>query len=263
MNRNSTPAISFLLLLLCSNAFISPAQDTVRMTAQNIYSKLQRQGTHRYLVYTKNGKDASPSKIQFRTRTIEWKNHQGLSVLLIKDQWGYNDSVVHTASSICEAATMKPIMHELWWSGTPVVKVDFQTRQVMVNHAPKGTVDTTERGQAIWNVFKTFANNYVLHSHINLEFFPPLSLTMGLTVIMPFYDPLTGASLEEEVYTVTGEDQLSGYDEQQIDCWLITKTGDGNSELYWISKKTNEVLMSVQQLNETDRRYTIKMGFGL
>lgn len=214
-------------------------------------------------MYTKNGTGASPSKIQLRTRTIEQKNLQGRSVLLIKDQWEYNDSILHTASSVCEAATMKPISHELWWSGTPVVQIDYETRQMKLNNVSSPAVDTTHSGNAIWTVVNTFANHYILHSHVDLELFPPLALTRGLTVIIPFYDPQTGTLLEEEVYTVTGENRLSGYDMQQIDCWLIRKTTPGISKLYWISKKTNEVIMTEQQVDETVRSYTLKLGFGL
>lgn len=238
MNRRSPDTTClFLLLLFCSNVLVSSAQDIVRMTAQNIYSKQLQEVTHFYPVYDKIGEDASSSKMQFRARTIKRKHHQGLPDILISDQWEYSDSFVHTATVICDAETLTLILHELWCSGTPVVEVDFQTRKLKVNNATNQAGDTTPSCKAIWTIANTSASNYILRSHIDLELFPPLSLNMGLAVIIPFYDPQTGASPEEEVYTVTGEEPISSYDNQQIDCCLIGKTGFGNNQLYRISKK--------------------------
>lgn len=252
---------SILLIVFCITTVFSRAQDTVRIAAQNIYSKVLREGTHRYLVYFKNAKDAPRSQIQFWTRTIERTNQNGMPVLKIAQQWEYKDSLVHTVTSVCDAASMRPVTHEFWWKGSPVVNVDFETKQVRVNNVALSDNDTSRRAKTIWTAFKTVANNYVLNWHLDLEVFPTLPFKKGVTFIIPFYDPGTVAPMERAAYTVTGDGKLAGYDDQKIDCWIMEHKSAGNMEVFWISKKTKEVLKLEQEINGSIYRYKIKLGF--
>jgi predicted mannosyl-3-phosphoglycerate phosphatase (HAD superfamily) len=65
------------------------------------------------------------------------------------------------------------------------------------------------------------------------------------------------------MYTVTGSASLTGYDNQQIDCWIMEHTDKGNKEIFWISKKTKEVLKLEQEVNGKLYRYKIKFGFSV
>jgi len=46
-----------------------------------------------------------------------------------------------------------------------------------------------------------------------------------------------------------------------VDCWLLSHDSPGNKELFWISKKTREVLKMEQVINGTMYRYKIRLGF--
>ena len=56
---------SFFALLLCIITVKSNGQDTIRITAKEINTKVLREGTHRYLVYFKMGKNAPVRKHSF------------------------------------------------------------------------------------------------------------------------------------------------------------------------------------------------------
>lgn len=95
------------------------------------------------------------------------------------------------------------------------------------------------------------------------ETFPTLPYKTGLTFIIPFYDPGTASGYQRVAYAVTGSAELTGYDNQKIDCWLMVHEAPGNKEVYWISKKTNEVLKLEQEVNGKMYRYKIKLGFSI
>jgi hypothetical protein len=57
------------------------------------------------------------------------------------------------------------------------------------------------------------------------------------------------------LYTVTGSAVLSGYGNELIDCWILSHELGTNKEVFWISKKTNEVVKLEQQFNG---KYRIK-----
>ncbi len=253
----------YFLPLLCFIAISGPAQDTVQIAAQNIYSKVIREGTQRYLVYYKSDPDAPPSKMQLWTRNIERAvGPTDLPAFKIGMKWEYQDSLIHTVTTLCELSTMQPLSHEFWWKGTPVVNVDVQTKQVRINKfLSVADHDSSEKRDAIWSVLKTFVTNYVFSTHLEQEIFPLLPYKTGVTFIIPYSDPETGVILEKAFFTVTGEEELSGHDGQKIGCWIIRKTRVGNPERYWVSKKTGEVLRSEQHLKGTVYKYKLQLGF--
>ena len=60
-----------------------------------------------------------------------------------------------------------------------------------------------------------------------------------------------------------GSGELVGYNDQKIDCWLMSHEERGNKEIFWISKKTREVLKLEQEINGSLYRYKIKLGFSI
>lgn len=81
-----------------------------------------------------------------------------------------------------------------------------------------------------------------------------------VTFLIPYYDPGSIAT-QNVAYTVTGTAQLEGYDNRKIDCWLLVHEEKGNKEVFWISKKTNEVLKLEQEINGKMWRYKIKLSY--
>lgn len=254
----------FCLLLVCTfYAVKAQKKDTIRITAAHINTKVLVEGTHRYLVYFKQGKDAPRSQTQYWTRTIERTQEAGKSVIKITQLWEYKDSVWHTVTSLCDAKTFRPLTHESWWKGAGTTTVDMDKKQVLVNNIPLSDADTAKRNKTTWSAFKTVGDKFVLNWHLDLEVFPTLPFKTGVTFIIPFYDPGTVVPVTEAAYTVTGTGQLTGYDNQKIDCWIMEHESTGNKEIFWISKKTNEVLKLEQEVNGKVYRYKIKLGFSV
>ncbi len=273
MTKQIKKAILFPALLLCMKIALAQKKDTVFINGKNITSSVLKEGTHRYLVYFKMKKDAPRSEMQFWTRTIKRIEHNGTKAIEINQEWEDKDSVMHVVKSISDAKTMQPFYHKTWWSfknpragNAKVVTetiVDFANKTVQYNGNLLSDTNTTRQAKAIWDAYKSATDKYCLNWHLDLETFPILPFKIGTTFVIPFYDPGTSAPYEKVAYTVTGSAQLMGYDNQRIDCWLLELNTKGNKEVFWISKKTKEVLKLEQEINGTMYRYKIKLGFSM
>lgn len=256
-----------ITIILFSTLFLGATnaqkKDTLLISPQDVSTKVLKEGTHRYLVYFKMSKDATRTQTQFWTRKIERNIIDGKSVITITQDWEDKDTIVHTVKSICEASTLKPLLHEFWWKQRGSAQVDFVKNTFMYNSSTLSESDTAKQKKAIWNAYKSAQGKYFLNWHLDMEVFPTLPYKKGITFIIPFYDPGTATPLQQVVYTVTGTAQLTGYDNQKIDCWLMVHEEKGNKEIYWISKKTKEVLKLEQEINGKFYRYKLKLGFSI
>jgi hypothetical protein len=248
-------------------------KDTLFITAKNIDTDVLKEGTHRYLIYFKMGKEATRTQTQFWTRKIARVNYNGKPCIEINQEWEDKDSIMHTVKSISDAKTMQPLYHKTWWkvqrSRTSTVKtvsettVDFVSKTVEHNGKLLTDADTSKQVKGIWAGYKSSIDKYYLNWHLDLETFPLLPYKNGVTFIIPFYDPGTASNFQKVAYTVSGSADLIGYDDQKIGCWLLVHEDKGNKEVFWISKKTNEVLKLEQELNGRLYRYKIKLGFSI
>ena len=256
-----------LLIFLCFlfNPYFSNAQkkDTVFITEKNVTTTVLREGTHRYLVYFKMKKDATRTQTQFWTRKIERTTQNEKPVIIVTQEWEDKDSIVHTVKSVCAGITMKPITHEFWWKQRGSTAVNFENKTLQFNGSLLTDADTVKQKKAVWSAFKSTGDNYFLNWHLDMEVLPTLPYKNGATFIIPFYDPGTGSPFEKVAYTVTGSAELIGYNDQKIDCWLLVNESKGNKEVFWISKKTKEVLKLEQEINGSLYRYKIKLGFSM
>lgn len=265
-------ALLVLLGLFTTLTAVGQKNDTVYITAKNINTNVLREGTHRYLVYFKMGKNATRTQTQFWTRKISRIDYQGKPAIEISQEWEDKDSIVHTVKSISDAKTMQPLYHKTWWkvqrSRDPVKKVtettvDFLNKTVMNNGRQLSDADTAKQVKKIWEGYKSSSDQYFLNWHLDLETFPILPYTQGVTFVVPFYDPGTASNYQKVAYTVTGSSEMVGYDDQKIDCWVLVHEEKGNKETFWISKKTKEVLKLEQEINGSMYRYKIKLGFSM
>lgn len=267
----STIFFSFLLLSVVK--LHAQRSDTLQITAANINTNVLREGTHRYLVYFKMKKDSVRTESQFWTRTIKRTNYNNKPVIEISQEWEDKDSILHKVKSIADAKTMQPLYHQTWWkiqtSRTSNIKtvnvatVDFVKNTVDYNGKVLSDTTSNSRAKAIWAGYKSSAGKYFLNWHSDLETFPTLPYKAGLTFVIPFYDPGTASNYQKVAYTVTGSAELTGFNDQKIDCWLLIHETKGNKEIFWISKKTSEVLKLEQEINGTMYRYKIKLGFSI
>ena len=268
--------LSFTIFILClffsANHLNAQNKDTIQITPANINSKVLREGTHRYLVYFKMNKDSVRTQTQFWTRTIKRTEYKGAAAIEIKQEWEDKDSIVHVVKSIADVKSMQPIYHKTWWkwptsrdgSTYKIINtiVDIENKKVELNGAVLSDADTAKQAKRIWDGYKSSVGKYFLNWHLDLEVFPVLPYRAGVTFIIPFYDPGTASSLQEVAYTVTGSAKLTGYNDQQIDCWLLTHESKGGKEVFWISKKTKEVLKLEEGFGKA-YRYKVKLGFSM
>ena len=265
-------AISIFGLSFLSNHLSAQKNDTIQITPEKINTKVLREGTHRYLVYFKMSKDSVRTETQFWTRTIKRANYKGAAAIEINQEWEDKDSIVHIVHSISDAKTMQPLYHKTWWkvktARNATAKtvsetiVDFANKTVFHNGRSLSDSDTTRQTKPIWAGYQSSLNKYFLNWHLDLETFPLLPFKEGVTFSIPFYDPGTASSYQSAAYTVTGSAKLTAFNDQTIDCWLLVHESKGNKEVYWISKKTKEVLKLEQQFGKM-YRYKIKLGFSM
>lgn len=266
------PIAKIILLLFISFRSNAQNRDTIQISADRLNTKVLKEGTHRYLVYFKMGKEATRTQTQFWTRKIARIEYNGKPCIEITQSWEDKDSIMHTVKSISDAKTMQPLYHKTWWkvqrraSATKTVSmttVDFLAGTVEHNGKLLSNADTIKQAKTLWDGYKSSEGKFHLNWHIDLETFPLLPYQKGVTFIIPYYDPGTASSFQKVAYTVTGSAELIGYDKQKIDCWILVHEEKANREVFWISKKTKEVLKLEQEINGSIYRFKIKLGFSI
>ncbi len=260
-------------LLFGASPLLAQKSDTIQITATNIDTKVLREGTHRYLVYFKMKKDSVRTQTQFWTRTIKKTDYKGTPAIEINQEWEDKDSIMHMVKSVSDAKTMQPLYHKTWWkvqaTRNATVKtvnsttVDFSSKTVEHNGKMLSDADTAKQVKRIWTGYKSSLDKFYLNWHLDLETFPLLPYKAGVTFVIPFYDPGTASNFQKVAYTVTGSAELIGYNDQKIDCWLLVHETKGNKEVFWVSKKTREVLKLEQEVGGKMYRYKIKLGFSI
>lgn len=251
-----------LSLILISNISFAQKSETVYINPKNIKVDYLKDGKSVYLVYYREHKEATRTMTQFWTREIKRKTENGRKIIEVYQSWEDKDSIVHTAKSICDAQTLKPLFHESWWKIRGKISTsvyNYATKHISIdgNDALK---DTSVKGKQLTAGFLKATDIYHLNWHLDLEVFSTLPLSLHKTYAIPFYE--AGYKEPENIfYTVSGEDQLTGYDNEKVACWTLTHETPGNKEKFWISKKTKEVLKLEQEVNGKMYRYKIRLGF--
>jgi hypothetical protein len=251
----------YALIGLCFS-FASFSQDTVWVDAAKVDTKFLKEGSNRYLVYFKMNKDGARSRPQFWTRNVSFENYNGKEAIVVKQEWEDRDSVVHTVTSVCDKKTFAPLYHQSWWKSRGTGEYDFVNKTAKVNNVSITEKDTTKSKKNVWDAFQKAINQYSLNWHLDLEVFPLIPYKAHTTYMIPFYEPGYLAP-KFESYTVTGSGELTGYDNQKVDCWLLMHESKGYKEVFWISKKTHEVLKLENEIGKDRWRYKVKLGFSV
>lgn len=251
----------FLSLLLILGVRSPYAQDTLKITGRDVNTNVLKKGTSRYLVYFKMGKDSSRTSYQLWSRTVDYLRYEGRDAISVTQEWEDNAHIVHKVYSVCDKNTFAPLFQESDWIGRTRTKFDFLSKQGFIMDTLLTSADTARVRKAAYGAFEQALKEYVLNWHLDLEVFPILPYRQGRTFLINFYDPgFPAPSLQ--AYTVTGSAVLPGYNDQQVDCWLLSHSSPGNNEVFWISKQTGEVLKLEQEFRGRFR-YKIKLGFSV
>jgi hypothetical protein len=247
-------------ILLCSTAWANQTTDTVWVDANSVNTKFLKEGNNRYLVYFRFAKDAPRARPQFWTINISFDTYSDREAIVVTQEWEDRDSVVHKVKSISDRKTFAPLYQHSWWKQRGSSEFDFISKTGKINDIPLSDADTARARKASWMAFKKATEQYTLNWHLDLEVFPLLPYQLNTTFMIPFYEP--GFSEPKyEAYTVTGAGQLDGYDNQKVDCWLLTHESKGVKEVFWVSKKTQEVLKLENEIGKDRWRYKIKLAF--
>lgn len=252
--------LTILCLAVCTGILCySQKADTITITAAQINTKMLQPGTHRYLVYFKKGKDSSRTNYQLWSRTIKFTSYNGKEVISITQEWEDNDSVFHTAKSIVNKDDFSTLYHEVWWKRSGTHIFDYVSKTAFSNGMPlKSKSDSVAKKRQLG--FEVSLDQYFLTWHLDLETFPLLPYKEGRVFNINFYDPgFDPPSMQ--YYSVIGSGTLTGYNNHQIECWLLQHGKlPENLEVFWISKETQEVLKLEQEF-DGKYRYKIKLGY--
>lgn len=259
--RQKFTTLAFSLFLLLAKQGLSQKTDTIIISPDQINTSVLQEGVQRYLVYFTNGNHTPRTDVQLWTREIERSSVNGVSLIIIRQKWEHKDTIVHTAISACDGKSFTPHLHTFWWKQRGTTSVSFDSDVVMLNGEEISGADTSKMAIGIWSAYKSSKNNFFLNWHLDLEVFSTLPYKMGRTFIIPFYDPGVAYPLQQVAYTVAGSSRLEGFNNTNIDCWILVHEEKGNKETYWISKKTKEVLKLKQEMNGQFYRYKIKLNF--
>ncbi len=245
------------MLLTCTAQI--QAKDTIYISQTDINTRLLIPGTHRWLVYFKMGIDSPRTMFNIWTRTIKPVTYQGRKAIEVAQVWEDKDSIMHTTTSVCDAHNFSTLYHDSWWKQRGRSTFDFLTGSMQVNEKNILWGDTSKAFKNMRAAFDSALLQYQLNWHLDLEVFPILPYEDKTTFMIRFYDP--GSQKPQWVpYTVTGSALLEGTEAEKIDCWLLEHQSPNNKEVFWISKKTREVLKLEQQFGSRFR-YKIKLPF--
>jgi len=237
-------------------------QDTIRITPSLVNTKVLIPGTHRWLVYFKMGKDSSRTRFTVWSRKIEKIRYENRDAIRVTQEWENNDTVFHKVNSVCDANSFAPLYQESWNRGNATSRFDFIKHEAWINNKPIGSGDADSNNVKKYKAFEKSFDQYVLNWHLDLEVFPILPYRNNITFAINFYDP--GFPAPKWVYyTVTGSAELREVDGQPIDCWTLEHTDHergNNREVFYISKKTKEVLKLEQEFAGRFR-YKVKLPF--
>ena len=216
-------------------------------------------GNSTYLIYFKKKSDGPAERMTIARINVESTVVKGRKVFVITQQWESGDEVVHTSKTLHDANDFSTVFHETWWKRLGYTATfDFTEKRVSF----KGPIEDSKRAQVVQDFDESF-ETYNLCWHNDLIIFPLLPYRDGRTFVIRFYDPGFGKS-QNASYHVTGTESLIGSDGNRIDCWVMEHkfeipSGGNGTTLFWISKRTHEVLKEEDQTPD-GYRYKFKIA---
>lgn len=246
---------SLILFLIIHISGFSQTSDTLLITPKNLRVSNLKEGNSRFLVYFKKEENAPISDIQIWNLETKKDIYNGKNVISVYQRWEFKDSIIHTAKSVCLGENFKPLYHESWWKQRGKQIFDVEKNKLWIDDVEITSSEANPK-KNIHESFLASDNQYYLNWHLDLEVFSMLPYKKNVVFLVPFYE--FGYDIPRNiVYKVSGEDEIL-FNGERIKCWLLKHKEEGNEEVYWISKKTNEVLKMVQKFGKM-YRYKIKL----
>lgn len=251
--------LTLIALLLVSHLTQAQKNDTLIIKPSDVNTSVLITGKHQWMVYFKMGKDSSRKGFSIWNREINRLTYEGRSAISVTQLWENNDTVFHTVYTVCDAKDFSTLYQDAWTRNAGRTEFDFLKKEMKLNGKIVDGTDTATTTKKRKAAFDKALTEYNLDWHLDLEVFPILPYKNNVTFGINYYDP--GFSEPKIVYyKVVGSGTTPGFDGQVVDCWLLEHVDEKqkNRELFYISKKTKEVLRLDQSFG-TRFRYKVKL----
>lgn len=246
-------------LFLQMQSFMAIAQDrdTVLITPKTIKVQQLKEGKSKYLVYFTRGESAPASEMQLWNIAVKRELYNGKEAIIIDQHWDSKDTIIHSAKSISTIEDFSPLYHESWWKMRDKRIFDVQRRSLLINGTGVTLSDTISQKRSVYQSFLSSQNQYFLNWHLDLVVFAMLPYRKNVTFLIPFYE--FGYDVPKKIaYSVVGEVDLEIVNGTKIKCWLLKHEEKDNTEIFWISKSSPEV-MRLEQKFRNIYRYKIRL----
>ncbi|MBT1697261.1 hypothetical protein KK083_10265 [Fulvivirgaceae bacterium PWU4] len=239
------------LLLIVACAEVSAQADTIRLADNDLDMSYLKEGLHQYLVYFENPKKQKITGQSLWNRQVRFKQHQGNDVIEIEQRWYSSDTTFNRyVYSISQKRNFQPLYHYTK-STRGTGAFNFTTKQI----TGADSVEVNDKKD-----LRVETPVATLNWELDLEVFSTLPIKKeGQRFLINFYHP-GGPAPKYYEYKIVGSEKIHGSDNQEIACWKMKiDYGEGNWAIFWISKRSREVL-KMQEYFKGNYRYKVRLS---
>lgn len=247
------PTVIFCLLLF--NQIQAQQVDTIHINAQELLTQSLKPSKSQYLVSIHTTNPERVRNLFLWKRDLSLETHNGKEVIVISQDWQGQDTLFNRKLySVSEKATFKPIYHYSQ-STRGIEAFNFEADKIV------GADSIANNSRKDWQIS---LKEPTLNWELDLEILALLPFKEGKTFAVNFYHPGSKGGPQYYLYKVAGSEVLEVTGGQPVDCWkLQIDYGQQNSTAtFWVSKKTREVLKSLD-LFKGGYRYKVKLSNGV
>lgn len=247
------PTVLFCMLFLAQ--IHAQTIDTIHIDGRDLLTQGLKSSKSQYLVSVHSTNPARVRNLFLWTRELSLETRQGKEVIVITQDWQGQDTLFNRSIySVSEKASFKPIYH---YAKSPrgIEAFNFEATRII---GADSVADNTRKG---WQIP---LSEPTLNWELDLEILALLPFKEGKTFAVNFYHPGSKGGPQYYLYKVAGSELLDLAGGQRVDCWkLQIDYGQYNSTAtFWVSKKTREVLKSLD-LFKGGYRYKVKLVNGV
>lgn len=245
----------YLTVIFCCLFFMqTQAQqvDTIHIDARELLTQSLKPSKSQYLVSVHTLNPERVRNLFLWKRELSFEIRNGKEVIVVTQDWQGQDTLfTRKVYSISEKATFKPIYH---YAKSPrgVEAFNFEADKIV---GADSVANNTRKG---WQIA---LKEPTLNWELDLETLALLPFKEGKTFAVNFYHPGARSEPQYYLYKVAGSEMLELAGGQKMDCWkLEIDYGQQNSTAtFWVSKKTREVLKSMDTF-KGGYRYKVKLS---
>ena len=247
------PTVLFCLFFL--SQMLAQQVDTIYIDGRDLLTQTLKPAKSQYLVSVHSTNPARVRNLFLWTRELSLETRQGKELIVITQDWQGQDTLFNRSLySVSEKATFKPIYH---YAKSPrgIEAFNFEAARII---GADSVANNTRKG---WQIS---LSEPTLNWELDLEILALLPFKEGKTFAVSFYHPGSKGGPQYYLYKVAGSEMLDLAGGQRVDTWkLQIDYGQYNSTAtFWVSKKTREVLKSLD-LFKGGYRYKVKLVNGV